>query len=1479
LEDRWLLSAVGFSAPANVTMAAGTTMYVPLNSTDAGQTVTYSVTASDASKLTPVIMPSTDKTLQLNVLVNGVTETMNFQLFDGLSPNTTAKIEQLVNSGFYNGLQIYRNGKDQSGNLFVIQGGNDPPTGAIKTDQSTMAEEFNPDLQYTGAGILAMARTSAAGSSSTEFFIMEEAARFLDYNYTAFGFQTTGQSVDQAISAMADENSTQDPNGLGYLQTPLTITSASIITDTQNGVLQLRAPAGATGTFTVTVTASDGTNTPTPHTFNVTLQADDSSNAANPWASVIPAAPTGLTYLPPSGASNQFTDLNNSSGKTLQFQVSGVTSGNVVEVLADGNVIGKATATGSTVTVTTNGSTTLSDGSHTFTAIQVAPSQTATVNENDGNSTTAESETADVPSLNSGAVSLNVDTAAPQFNSTPPTAAIVGTPYSYQVTTKADTSGAVTYQLVSPPAGMTINSTTGKITWTPQKSQTPSVAVDVRAADVAGNTADQQFTVNVAANGYAPVLTAHSPSLGTIDDETTKTISLATFINNGSGTTTITDQDTNAVLGGIVLTSAIGDGTWQYSLDGTTFTDVGAISANSALLLPGTAQFRYIPDNQHAETATISYHAWDTSSGSPGDRVDVSQSSETGGSTAFSTASDTASLTVTQARYTKVTGISPAFGASAGGTQVVITGVDFTGATAVKFGSTAATSYTVNSDTQITAASPAGTGLVDVTVTTASGTSTTAAADQFSYGPLVTGVSPAYAAPAGGAQVTITGSNFTGATAVKFGNTAATSFTFVSDTKITATAPAGTGLVNVTVTNPGGTSATSAADQFNYGPAVSGISPLRGAPAGGTQVTITGTNFTAATAVKFGTTAATSFTVVSDTQITAKAPAGTGAVDVTVTTTGGTSATSAADQFSYAPLITAVTAAQGPLAGGTQVTITGSGFTGASGVKFGSLAASFDVVSDTQITANSPAGSGAVDVTVTTAGGTSATSAADTFTYLAAPTIAGFDSSSAPAAGGMQVTITGTGFTGATAVTFGTTAATAFTVVSDTQITATVPAGANGTADVTVVATGGTSTVVPQDQFTYYMPGCTGLGLYDPTASVFYPRNSNTAGFANNFIVYGTPNGYIPIVGDWNGDGTQTIGLYDRATGLFYLSNSNASQMADTVFVFGPANNHDVPIVGNWTGNSSGAETVGLYDPTTSTFYLRNSNSSGLADVTFSYGAANGGLVPLAGDWYGGTKDTIGLYNPKTSTFYLRNSNSTGTADVTFTYGPANGGWTPVVGDWNGDGKDSIGLYSPTDSLFYLKNSNEGGMADTVIVYGAPNKSWTPIVGKWMGNAQAETAAQQVVAAPDLTPLAQAQLAPIVNEAIAQWTDAGLSTAEVQKLRQTQFVVTDLPGGSVGETIGNVVYLDASAAGNGWFVDPTPAQSEEFSAMAGSHQQLKAVDPRAVDHIDLLTVVEHELGHVLGLKDLSATADDIMDGVLGVGTRRTVSSVDAALAQ
>jgi hypothetical protein len=163
---------------------------------------------------------------------------------------------------------------------------------------------------------------------------------------------------------------------------------------------------------------------------------------------------------------------------------------------------------------------------------------------------------------------------------------------------------------------------------------------------------------------------------------------------------------------------------------------------------------------------------------------------------------------------------------------------------------------------------------------------------------------------------------------------------------------------------------------------VSGISPASGPAAGGTPVTITGSGFTQAGLVSFGSTDINNFTVVSDTQIKVNSPPGSGTVDVTVTTPLHTSAHVAEDKFTYypAPTVSGISPASGPA--GTTVTITGSGFTKDSAVSFGSTAASnVSIESDTQIKADSPAGSDTVNVRVTTPNGTSAIVADDKFTY------------------------------------------------------------------------------------------------------------------------------------------------------------------------------------------------------------------------------------------------------------------------------------------------------------------------------------------------------------------------------------------------------------------------------------------------------------------------------------------------------------------
>ena len=169
------------------------------------------------------------------------------------------------------------------------------------------------------------------------------------------------------------------------------------------------------------------------------------------------------------------------------------------------------------------------------------------------------------------------------------------------------------------------------------------------------------------------------------------------------------------------------------------------------------------------------------------------------------------------------------------------------------------------------------------------------------------------------------------------------------------------------------------------GPTVSNIKPMNGPAVGGTSVTITGTGFTSAASVSFGSTPASNITFISDMQITAVSPAGCGTVDATVTTLSGTSAKSKADLFTYipsTPTVAYINPSSGPTTGGTSVMITGSGFMCASSVSFGSTATSdFKVDSDTQITVVSPPGSGIVDVTVTTSSGTSAMTYDDQFTY------------------------------------------------------------------------------------------------------------------------------------------------------------------------------------------------------------------------------------------------------------------------------------------------------------------------------------------------------------------------------------------------------------------------------------------------------------------------------------------------------------------
>ncbi|WP_330473090.1 IPT/TIG domain-containing protein [Terrabacter sp. C0L_2] len=423
-----------------------------------------------------------------------------------------------------------------------------------------------------------------------------------------------------------------------------------------------------------------------------------------------------------------------------------------------------------------------------------------------------------------------------------------------------------------------------------------------------------------------------------------------------------------------------------------------------------------------------------------------------------------------------VTGLSVTAGPTRGGTIVDVSGTGFTGATAATFGGTAAR-LTVLSSTRVRVVSPARpAGVVQVQVRTPGGTSRTSAASAYAYDavPTLTGLSPTSGPTAGGGTVTLTGTGLTRATSVQFGSTTSTRVVVVSATTLRVTSPARpVGTVDVRVTTPGGSSATTTRARYTYQapPAVTALSATAGPLRGGTTVTVTGLRLTGATRVSFGGTAAP-FTVLSPTTIRATSPAhAAGLVGVTVTTPYGTSPAATAATFAYdaVPVVTSVSPQTGPPAGGTVVTITGTGLTRAGAVRFGTTPATNLVrVSDTTVRVTTPAhASGPVDVQLTSPGGTSATGIGARYTYGWPPVVTSLSVDAGPLKGGTVVTISGTHLGDATSVQFGSAAGTGLVRISDTSLRVTSPAHVEGAVAVRVVNVNGTSPVTPARVFTY----------------------------------------------------------------------------------------------------------------------------------------------------------------------------------------------------------------------------------------------------------------------------------------------------------------------------------------------------------------------------------------------------------------------------
>jgi hypothetical protein len=277
-------------------------------------------------------------------------------------------------------------------------------------------------------------------------------------------------------------------------------------------------------------------------------------------------------------------------------------------------------------------------------------------------------------------------------------------------------------------------------------------------------------------------------------------------------------------------------------------------------------------------------------------------------------------------------------------------------------------------------------------------------------------------------------------------------------------------------------------------PAISFFAPTEGPY--GTEVTVNGNNFTGASLVKFNGVAG-SFAIVSEAEIRAIVPAGADTGPISVTTSGGTA--TSAENFNVTPppppSIDSFTPIRGPV--GTQVTITGNNFIGASEVAFnGAAGSNLTVLSNTQVRASVPTGATTGAIRITTPGGS--VTSVEIFTVTVPPSISSFNPTNGPA--GTQVTIAGSNFTGVTQVSFNGVVAGGFIFDSDNQIHAAVPTSAT-TGKISVTTPDGTA--FSSSDFTVTALPAVNLALNKPaTASSTYGSNTPSRAFDGSTSTY-----------------------------------------------------------------------------------------------------------------------------------------------------------------------------------------------------------------------------------------------------------------------------------------------------------------------------------------------------------------------------------------
>ncbi len=520
-----------------------------------------------------------------------------------------------------------------TGNNTTIADGDDTPSASDHTDfgsvepaSGSITRTFT--IQNTGTRALALTGTSPYisinGTHAADFSITSIPSSTINSGESTtfqITFDPSGTGTRRASVSIANDDSDENPytfdiQGTGTNTEPTVTGLPSDITVTED-VLSNVDLSSATfsdvdgDSLTVTIAASKGT-------FTATSSGGTTVGGSGTGSLTLSGTASDINAFLDTASNIQYIGAPNASGNNAAVFTINANDGTVNPQLGEGNIDITAvnddpviSGLPANITVTEDVLSNVDLSSATFSDVDAGSgSITLTLSANEG--TFSASSGGGVTVGGSGTATLTLSGTVANIDT------YINTASNIKYTGAANVNG-------NSAAFLTLTANDGGNTGT-------GGGTDVSLGTV---------NINITAVNDAPTVDSTIITLTpTNEDTTSDRINISNIISSSS----MTDVDGNIL--GIAVTGTTGNGTWQYSTDGSTWTDFGTVSESTALLLSGSFEIRYVPDGQNGETATVAFRAWDSTVGTASDNGTqrTADASSNGGTTAFS--SNTAAATI-----------------------------------------------------------------------------------------------------------------------------------------------------------------------------------------------------------------------------------------------------------------------------------------------------------------------------------------------------------------------------------------------------------------------------------------------------------------------------------------------------------------------------------------------------------------------------------------------------------------------------------------------------------------------------------------------------------------------------------------------------------------------------------------------------------------------------------------------------------------